>query len=98
MIDYNPFLNPGQKPPTAAAGTGKIERPSDIQNLPWQTRPAPPTEYEVLLTNALEQIFGEGIHGLSGIVGRLNEVGMRDPSGSAWTAEGFQREMARLGQ
>ena len=98
MDDHNPLLKPWIRPkPEDSAGKGWIERPDQVANLAWQTRPAPPSEYENKLGDALVACFGSGIEELSALVARLNEMGVLSPVGTPWTVESFEREMARLG-
>ncbi len=97
-LDHNPFLAASRRPADEQAGDeDRIERPGGAQNIVWQTRGAPPTEWENRLGDALEAIFGDGVEDLPTVVARLNEMGMRDGSGAPWTEETFRREMARLG-
>lgn len=97
-MDYNPHLTPWQRPkPDQAAGKGRIEQPDTIENLVWQTRSAPPTDYENALADALVACFEDGITELSALVDALNARGALGPDGAAWTPERFEREMARLG-
>ncbi len=96
-MDYNPYLKPWQPPqPNRDAGKGEIERPGGFANIVWQTRSAPPTEYENRLGDALEQVFAAGIETLPELVAKLNDLGMRSSNGSPWTIETFTAEMARL--
>lgn len=98
MTDHNPLLKPWLLPrPNEAGGKGWIERPGEVVNLEWQTRAAPPSQYETQLGDALVACFGGGIADLDGLVARLNEMGVRSPDGTQWTAASFEREMARLG-
>jgi len=98
VLDHNPFLKPWCRPePNDAAGQGSIEVPAEVENIVWQTRPAPPTEYENRLGDALVACFEEGIEELSPLVMRLNELGVLAPDGSLWTEDSFEREIARLG-
>lgn len=97
-MNYNPHLKPWLRPaPNEVGGKGRVERPDAAENIVWQTRWAPPTEYENRLGDALEVCFGEGIEELDGLVARLNEMGVLAPDGSPWTSASFEREMARLG-
>lgn len=97
-MDYNPYLKPWLEPrPNEEAGKGEIERPSAIKNIVWQTRSAPPTEYEKQLGDALEAVFESGSVELPDVVAGLNQLGVRAPDGKAWTPESFQVEMRRLG-
>lgn len=96
-MDHNPFLNKqalqDEKP---ATDRGRIEYPADMVNIPWQTRPAPPTDYELRLTDALSEIFDKDIDTIPGIVAALNERGLSMPDGKPWTDETFESEMKRL--
>lgn len=98
MPDYNPFLSfrPSANE-EALGGRGRIEHPDEAQNIVWQTRAASPSAYENRLGDALETIFGEGVEDLAGVVRRLNEMGVMDPTGAPWTEASFQDEMKRLG-
>ena len=94
-MDHNPYLKDGA-PPNADTGRGRIEDPASIVNVPWQTRPAPPTEFELALCEALTEIFGAGAEALSDIVAELNKRGVKAPDGSDWTEDSFQAEMKKL--
>ncbi len=97
-MDHNPLLKPWIRPkPEDAAGKGWIERPAAVANVVWQTRAAPPSEYENKLGDALVACFGAGIVELNALIARLNEMGVLAPDGTRWTAAAFEREMARLG-
>lgn len=96
-MDYNPHLKPWRKPqPNNAAGKGVIERPGQAENVVWQTRPAPPTDYEQALADALVASFEEGVEELAPLVDLLNARGVRAPDGRPWTVESFEREIERL--
>jgi hypothetical protein len=103
MSDYNMALQQwvaakAGRPEAGAKGDeSSIERPDQVRNIVWQTRVAPPTEYENALGDALQKIFAEQVHDLPGIVSRLNATAVRAPGGAAWTEEIFTAEMARLG-
>jgi hypothetical protein len=97
-MDHNPLLKPWIRPkPEDAAGKGSIERPDAVVNFVWQTRAAPPSEYENRLGDALVECFGAGIETIDALVARLNEIGVQAPDGAPWTPASFEREMARLG-
>jgi hypothetical protein len=97
-MDHNPLLKPWIRPkPDDAAGKGSIERPDAVANIVWQTRAAPPSEYENRLGDALVECFAAGIEEPGALVARLNEIGVQAPDGTAWTVASFEREMARLG-
>jgi hypothetical protein len=76
---------------------GRIEHAENAQNIEWQTRPAPPSDYENALGDALVACFEDGIDGLAPLVARLNELAIKTPDGQAWTEENFQAVLARLG-
>ncbi|MCP4327935.1 MAG: hypothetical protein GY791_05790 [Alphaproteobacteria bacterium] len=97
-MDHNPFLK--SRDGTQGDGIGRSERveaPGRSENIVWQTRPAPPTEYENRLGDALEACFEAGITELEPLVARLNDIGVPAPDGSPWTAASFEAEMKRLG-
>lgn len=97
-MDHNPYLTSWRRHgPNHVAGKGRIETPEQERNIPWQTRPASPTDYENTLGDALQEIFDADIVGLADVVGRLNAMGVRPPYGAAWTEESFRAEMKRLG-
>jgi len=97
-MTHNPLLKPWIRPrPDDAAGKGSIERPDAVVNIVWQTRAAPPSEYENRLGDALVECFAAGIEEMGALVARLNELGVQAPDGTPWTAASFEREMARLG-
>lgn len=56
------------------------------------------TNYEHVLADELESIYGRGVYDLDGIVAALNETGVRPPDGQDWTTGSFTAELARLGQ
>ncbi len=89
MMDHNPFL---KRPPEASRGT--VEKPL---NLEWQTRAAPPTEFENRLGDALERVFAGGAESLQDVVARLNAEGSRDAQGCPWTEASFLETVKRLG-
>lgn len=95
-MDLNPYL---ARLRTAAPDTnakGAIERPGETPNIPWQTRAAPPTEYENRLGDALEQVFESGATELADIAARLNDLGCLAPDNEPWTAERFATAMQAL--
>jgi hypothetical protein len=96
--DHNPKLKPWQAPePNNVAGKGHIEVPGQAQNIVWQNRLAPPTDYENALGDALEQVFEAGATTVEQVVEGLNGNGFRMPDGGTWTVDRFECEMARLG-
>ena len=62
-----------------------------------QSRDREPTAYEVKLAGVIEEVFATGVHDLNGLVGGLNERGVRGADGQRWTEESFRFEMERLG-
>jgi hypothetical protein len=87
-MDYNPFLK--RAAPGARGGVEKRE------NIEWQHRAEPPTQFENRLGDALEQVFAKGIEPLSEVVAELNKSASRDRAGNPWTEETFRAEMKRL--
>jgi hypothetical protein len=87
-MDFNRYLRPTAR--TGEAAKGSIEKVDPTQNLIWQTRAAPPTEYENRLGDLLEQVFASGIDELAALVAKLNELGSRAPDGTAWTEASLQ--------
>lgn len=63
---------------------------------PHQARRREPTQYENLLGDSIERAYAQQIHDLSGLVNYLNRVGPGPQSGTMWTEELFQSEIARL--
>ncbi|MSQ18900.1 MAG: hypothetical protein EXR39_04930 [Betaproteobacteria bacterium] len=92
---FNPYLAP-QAAADHDLRKGAIERPADAKNMPWQTRPAMPTDYENRLGDALEVIFENGATDLQAVIAALNATDIRSPMGTAWTAPLFEAEMRRL--
>ena len=67
-------------------------------NVVWQTHiEAEPDVYAMALADALEGIFGQGIHEIDAIVGRLNEIGPNPEGAKDWTPAVFEAELVRLG-
>lgn len=64
---------------------------------PHQARTRQPTAFEDLLGDSIERAYAAGHHELDALIGYLNKAGPIGPDGSAWTADTFQAEMARLG-
>jgi hypothetical protein len=96
-MDHNPYLKPWRQPqPNYTAGKGTIEQPGEFPNIIWQTRSAPPSEYENQLGDALEKAFTAGAESIEDVVARLNEQGMLTSDGLAWTLDTFRAEMTRL--
>ena len=67
-----------------------------LYNETHQSRSAAPTAYENQLGDAIERAFAAGIHALDALVRYLNDCGQAAPDGQPWTAQSYQREMARL--
>ena len=97
--DFNPFLAAFRdRSRVDTPGAGQIFRPADRELIVWQTRPALPSEYELTLADALEQIFGQRNYALADIVAALNREGVRTPQGDAWTERNFQETLSALGK
>lgn len=96
-LDHNPLLKPWLKPsPNNVAGKGKVFDPGKAENVVWQNRAAPPTEYENAMGDALEKVFESGATTLDEVVAGLNALAFRASDGGAWTAPRFEAEIARL--
>ena len=95
-LDYNPYLREGEPRPDQRVGNGVIDVPGRVENIVWQTRTRPPTEYENRLGDALEQVFEAGAIALGDVVAKLNDLGVRTEDGRRWTAEVFTQEIERL--
>ena len=67
------------------------------ENIVWQTREGKElTEFEIVLSEALEAAFAGGVSDLNGIVEQFNLMKFRNRDGGAWTAQGFEAELKRL--
>jgi len=64
----------------------------------WQAGAGKAGPYEQSLGDALEDVFGRGIHDLTGVVAALNEKGLSTPDGGVWTEENFGAVMDKLGR
>jgi hypothetical protein len=97
--DYNRYIEPYRaRRPNQTAGAGQIFEGGERQLIVWQTRPAVPTDYEMMLASALEQIFAQKIYELPEIVAALNLDGVRTPDGQTWTEQNFQAAFHELGE
>ncbi len=98
MSDWNPALKPWDAPqPSKRGGAGSYETYDTIGNLVWQTRAAPPTEYESKLADGLMAAFDDGAHDLAGVAARLNAMRVHAADGSTWTEAALAAELKRLG-
>jgi hypothetical protein len=99
VADYNRYIEPYRaRRPNQTAGAGQIFEGRARELIVWQTRPAVPSEYEMMLASALEQIFAQRLYELPEIVITLNRDGVRTPDGQAWTEQNFQSVFRELGQ
>jgi hypothetical protein len=89
-MEHNPFLRSA----SAGGARGSVEK---RDNIPWQHRAEPPSEFENRLGDALEAIFAAGVDDLPGVVEALNRAALRDRAGHPWTEASFQAEIRRLG-
>lgn len=97
-VDYNPGLSRRRGTGADKGGPATIEIPDKVENIPWQTRAALPTEREQALADALQAIFAAEVCELPAIVEQLNKRRLAAPDGApAWTEENFRAEFARLG-
>jgi len=95
--DYNPMLAAVGETDNRKGSEATIEDLARVENLRWQTRPAPLTPEESALADALERIFADEVYGLDGVVERLNRMRIAPPAGaSAWSDKSFRAEMRRL--
>ena len=95
-MDHNPYLQPALVSPDSHKGS--IEKVSEIKNMIWQNRAAPPTAYENHLGDLLEQVFVAGIADLPAVVAKLNELDGHAPDGAPWTEASFHAVMRELGK
>ena len=97
--DFNPYLQAFRAARRSeAAGKGQIYNPPERELIIWQTRPALPSEFELSLAAALEQIFAQRIYGLPDMVAALNREGVRTRQGETWTEQSFVATFRELGQ
>jgi hypothetical protein len=97
-MDHNPNLARPRQANDDKGSEASIEHPDKVENICWQTRPAPPTAAENALADALQAIFGDDIHELPQIVERLNRARLAAPDGApAWTEASLRAELRRLG-
>jgi hypothetical protein len=64
----------------------------------WQSRVCAPSEWELNLAEALENVLSQELQDLAQIVDALNTLGSVDPDDQNWTEASFCGEMARLAQ
>jgi hypothetical protein len=97
--DFNPYLQAFRAARRSdAAGKGQIYNAPERELIIWQTRPAAPSEFELSLAGALEQIFAQRIYELPDIVAALNREGVRTRQGDTWTEQNFVATFRELGQ
>ncbi len=94
-LDHNPWLSAGSERKGSAQ---TIEVPSERRLVCWQTRRQPPTQYEIRLATALQNIFGDEVYDIESIVARLNGSDVRSPDGEAWSEANFRAAMCELGR
>lgn len=98
MSEWNPALRPWHGAvPSARGGAGSYETYDVIRNIEWQTRAAPPNEYENQLADALMAAFDAGVADLPALAARLNGAHVFAPNGQAWTEATLTAELKRLG-
>ena len=64
----------------------------------WQAGTGDAGIYEMALGDALEKIFGRGVHDLPRVTDSLNEMGIKTPQGEDWTEENYPEIMEGLGR
>ena len=93
-MNHNPYLKSNKSEEVSDnPARGRIEYPENIVNIPWQTRPETPTDYEQELTETLSQIFEADVDDLPGLVSELNRRNVFSPDGTPWTEEKFKLEL-----
>ena len=98
VADFNPYLAPYiERTRSHHAGAGQIFKNQERDLIVWQTRPAVPSDYELTLAAALEQIFAQKIYELPALVAALNAEGVQTPDGGEWTEQSFLAAFRRLG-
>jgi hypothetical protein len=97
--EFNPYLQAFRAARRSeSAGKGQIYNAPERELIVWQTRPAAPTEFELTLGAALEQLFAQRIYELPDIVAALNRDGVRTRQGETWTEQSFVATFRELGQ
>jgi hypothetical protein len=94
MQDHNPHLTPR---PSDKGNEAGIELPERVENIPWQTRAAPPTAAENALADALQAIFADEIYDLALIADRLRDRVPPPHGAPRWSESVLRAELARLG-
>lgn len=89
----------GDTPVNSGAGGGNHPRlpHNGLYMEQWQAGSGRSSPYEQALGDALEEIFGTGVHEIDGIIAELNSRGLETPDGGSWTAENFPVIMKQLG-
>ncbi len=97
--DFNPFLQTFiQRKRSEVAGRGQIYGADERSLVIWQTRPAAPSDFELTLAAALEQVFAQKIYELPKIVAALNADGVLTRDGRPWTEDSFVATFRELGK
>ena len=74
-MDHNPYLKSNKSGEVSDdPARGRIEYPENIVNIPWQTRPETPTDYEQELTETLSQIFEADVDDLASQENGLEQI------------------------
>ncbi len=98
MSEWNPALRPWHgAAPSARGGAGSYETYDTIRNIEWQTRAAPPSDYESQLADAMMKAFEAGVADIAALAVRLNNEHVFAPTGLAWTEASLAAELKRLG-
>lgn len=94
-LELNPFLT--------SAGSGRkggglfTEAPHEVDNIVFQTRGAPLTDFEDRLAESLMAAFSQGASELSEVVQAMNAGGGVDDQGQAWTEDRLEAVLESLG-
>jgi hypothetical protein len=67
-----------------------------MENLTWQTRPAPPNQFEHDLADQLMIAFGAGIDDTTAIAVHFNNNGFRQGNGEPWDSVALEATLSRL--
>ena len=67
-----------------------MEKPGQAVNVAWQTRAAPPTDFENRVGDALEQAFAQGAESLQEVLAAFAKIDLKDERGQPWTEASLQ--------
>jgi hypothetical protein len=64
---------------------------------PHQSVSGAPSEYDMKLAGAIEEIFGRNVHDLPGLLDGLNSANVVAPDGQPWTEQSLTAHLRTLG-